>query len=100
MSIISAFLSHQIWLQRNATSEVNQLAPFIEQMRQEAKKQVLAFGDESRTKAKLSAMLKGLTETLYALGMSFEREGVKLDVAAGMAALEQGLAGETDYIVD
>lgn len=68
MSLISAFISHQIWLQRNATSEVNQLAPFIEQMRQEVKKQVLAFGDESRTKAKLSAMLKDLTETLYALG--------------------------------
>lgn len=74
MSIISAFLSHQIWLQRNATSEVNQLAPFIEQMRQEAKKQVLAFGDESRTKAKLSAMLKGLTETLYALGSDWDEK--------------------------
>jgi aspartate aminotransferase-like enzyme len=34
-----------------------------------------------------------LFRTLYALGMSFGREGVKLDVAAGMAALEEGLAG-------
>jgi hypothetical protein len=33
-----------------------------------------------------------LFKTLYALGMSLEREGVKLDVAGGMAALEQGLA--------
>ena len=37
-----------------------------------------------------------LFKTLYALGMSFAREGVKLDVAAGMAALEQGLAGDRD----
>ena len=34
-----------------------------------------------------------LFKTLYALGMSFQREGVKLDVAHGMAALEEGLAG-------
>ena len=32
-----------------------------------------------------------LFKTLYALGMSFSREGVKLDVAQGMAALEEGL---------
>jgi SPP1 gp7 family putative phage head morphogenesis protein len=74
MSLISAFISHQIWLQRNATSEVNQLAPFIEEMRREVKKQVLAFGDESRTKAKLSAMLKDLTETLYALGSDWDEK--------------------------
>jgi len=74
MSLISAFISHQIWLQRNATSEVNQLAPFIEQMRQEVKKQVLAFGDESRTKAKLTAMLKDLTETLYAIGSDWDEK--------------------------
>jgi aspartate aminotransferase-like enzyme len=41
-----------------------------------------------------------LFKTLYALGMSFARNGVKLDVAAGMAALEQGLAGDRDYFVD
>ncbi len=41
-----------------------------------------------------------LFKTLYAMGMSFAREGVKLDVARGMAALEQGLAGDTDYFVD
>lgn len=74
MSLISAFISHQIWLQRNATSEVNQLAPFIEQMRQEVKKQVLAFGDESRSKAKLTKMLKDLTETLYALGNDWDKK--------------------------
>jgi len=41
-----------------------------------------------------------LFKTLYALGMSFAREGVKLDIAAGMAALEQGLAGDHEYFVD
>jgi alanine-glyoxylate transaminase/serine-glyoxylate transaminase/serine-pyruvate transaminase len=41
-----------------------------------------------------------LFKTLYAMGMSFQREGVKLDVAAGMAALEEGLAGDREYFVD
>jgi alanine-glyoxylate transaminase / serine-glyoxylate transaminase / serine-pyruvate transaminase len=41
-----------------------------------------------------------LFKTLYALGMSFSRSGVKLDVAAGMAALEQGLAGDREFFVD
>lgn len=74
MSLISAFLSHSIWLQRNASSEVSELRPFIEEMRQEVKKQVLAFGDESRTKTKLTKMLKDLTETLYALGSDWDEK--------------------------
>lgn len=74
MSLISAFISHQIWLQRNATSEVGELRPFIEQMRKEVKQAVLAFGDESRTKAKLTKMLKDLTETLYALGNDWDEK--------------------------
>jgi aspartate aminotransferase-like enzyme len=41
-----------------------------------------------------------LFKTLYALGMSFANEGVKLDVAGGMAALEEGLAGNKEYFVD
>jgi alanine-glyoxylate transaminase / serine-glyoxylate transaminase / serine-pyruvate transaminase len=41
-----------------------------------------------------------LFKTLYALGMSLEHEGLKLDVAGGMAALEGGLAGDRDYFVD
>ena len=41
-----------------------------------------------------------LFKTLYALGMSFCREGAKLDIAAGMAALEEGLAGDREYFVD
>jgi alanine-glyoxylate transaminase/serine-glyoxylate transaminase/serine-pyruvate transaminase len=41
-----------------------------------------------------------LFKTLYAMGMSFQREGLKLDVARGMAALEQGLAGDRETFVD
>jgi alanine-glyoxylate transaminase/serine-glyoxylate transaminase/serine-pyruvate transaminase len=41
-----------------------------------------------------------LFKTLSALGMSFAREGVQLDVAAGMAALEEGLAGDRENFVD
>ncbi|HET8933190.1 MAG TPA: alanine--glyoxylate aminotransferase family protein [Polyangiales bacterium] len=41
-----------------------------------------------------------LFKTLYALGMSFAREGAKLNVAAGMAALEAGLAGDRECFVD
>jgi alanine-glyoxylate transaminase/serine-glyoxylate transaminase/serine-pyruvate transaminase len=41
-----------------------------------------------------------LFKTLYALGMSFSRQGVKLDIASGMAALEEGLAGDRTSFVD
>jgi len=40
-----------------------------------------------------------LFKTLYAFGMSLRTQGVDLDVASGMAALEIGLAGDlTDYV--
>jgi aspartate aminotransferase-like enzyme len=41
-----------------------------------------------------------LFKTLHALGMSFQRDGVTLDVASGMAALEQALGGDQEYFVD
>ena len=41
-----------------------------------------------------------LFKTLYAMGISFKREGVDLDVASGMAALEQGLAEDAEHFVD
>ena len=72
MSILTAFISHQIWLQRNASHEVNELEPFIQQMRDEVKKQVLAFGDESRTRGRLQAMLKDLEDILYAISAGWE----------------------------
>lgn len=74
MALTQAYISHQIWLQRLGSHEINELVPFIEQMRSEIKAQVLAFGDESRTKSKLTKMLKELTEVLYALGIDWDEK--------------------------
>jgi aspartate aminotransferase-like enzyme len=41
-----------------------------------------------------------LFRTLYALGRSFSSQGAQLDVAAGMAALEQGLTMDREYFGD
>lgn len=41
-----------------------------------------------------------LFKTLYAMGMSFKRVGVDLDVASGMAALEEGLAQDAEHFVN
>lgn len=64
MSLEASFISHQIWLQRNASHEVNQLAPFIQEMRDEVRAQVLAFGDDNRTRQRLQAMLLDLDDAL------------------------------------
>lgn len=64
MSLISAFISHQVWLQRNASHEVNELLPFIEDMRKAVKKEVLQFGDDSRTRQRLEKLLKDLDKIL------------------------------------
>lgn len=67
MSLTSAFISHQIWLQRNASHEVNALVPFLEQMRNEVRAKVLGFGDDSRTRARLTVMLRELEDVLYGI---------------------------------
>lgn len=64
MSIIESFISHQVWLQRNASHEVNELAPFIQQMRDEVRKQVLQFGDDNRTRKNLEKLLRDLEDIL------------------------------------
>ncbi|EBN3433208.1 hypothetical protein A7G67_22995 [Salmonella enterica subsp. enterica serovar Newport] len=64
MSIIESFISHQVWLQRNASHEVNELAPFIQQMRDEVRKQVLQFGDDNRTRQNLEKLLRDLEDIL------------------------------------
>lgn len=64
MSLISAFISHQVWLQRNASHEVNELEPFIQQMRDEVRKQVLQFGDDNRTRQNLEKLLRDLEDIL------------------------------------
>lgn len=64
MSLIESFISHQVLLQRNASHEVNELAPFIQQMRDEVRKQVLQFGDDSRTRQNLEKLLRDLEDIL------------------------------------
>lgn len=72
MSIIESFISHQIWLQQNASHEVNELAPFIQQMRDEVKKKVRAFGDYSRTRQNLEKLLKDLNAILSGITGAWE----------------------------
>lgn len=67
MSLISAFISHQVWLQRNASHEVNELEPFIQKMRDEVRKQVLQFGDDNRTRQNLEKLLNDLDGVLSGL---------------------------------
>lgn len=64
MSLIESFISHQVWLQRNASHEVNELAPFIQQMRDEVRRQVLLFGDDNRTRKNLEKLLRDLEDIL------------------------------------
>jgi len=64
-NLTSAFISHQIWLQRTASHEASLSAPFIQQMRQEIRDEVLKFGDDSRTAARLNKMLSGLDSVLH-----------------------------------
>lgn len=64
MSLNSAFISHQIWLQRNASHDVSELEPFIREMRDEVRAQVLLFGDDNRTRQNLERLLKNLEDIL------------------------------------
>lgn len=64
MPLLTSLISHQVWLQRTASGEVKDLAPFIQQMRDEVKRQVLLFGDDSRTAARLTLMLRELEQAL------------------------------------
>ncbi|EOC4950528.1 minor capsid protein [Salmonella enterica subsp. enterica serovar Dublin] len=64
MPLLTSLISHQVWLQRTASGEVKDLAPFIQQMRDEVKRQVLLFGDDSRTAARLTIMLRELEQAL------------------------------------
>ena len=72
MSLIESFISHQVWLQRNASHEVNELAPFIQQMRDEVRKQVLQFGDDSRTRQNLEKLLRDLEDILDGITSDWE----------------------------
>lgn len=74
MSLTSAFISHQIWLQRTSSHEANLSIPFIQQMRDEVKAQVLAFGDDERTPARLNKMLKELDDILSGITGAWNEE--------------------------
>lgn len=63
-NLTSAFISHQIWLQRNASHEASLVVPFIDDMRKEVRSRVLQFGDDSRTRANLNATLKDIDNIL------------------------------------
>lgn len=67
MSMTSAFISHQIWLQRTASHEASLSAPFLQRMRQEIRESVLKFGDDSRTAERLNKMLRELEDALYGI---------------------------------
>lgn len=67
MSLLTSLISHQIWLQRTASGEVKDLAPFIKEMRDEIKRQVLLFGDDRRSTARLNKLLLDLEEALTGL---------------------------------
>ena len=93
MSLLTAFISHQIWLQRNASHEVNELEPFIQQMRDEVKQKVLSFGDESRTRARLEKMLKDMEDILY--GTSGKWEGRLIADLRAIAEYEAAWSANT-----
>lgn len=67
MSLLTSLISHQIWLQRTASGEVKDLAPFLQEMRDEIKRQVLLFGDDGRSTARLNKLLRDLEEALAGL---------------------------------
>lgn len=67
MSLLTSLISHQIWLQRTASGEVKDLAPFLQEMRTEIKRQVLLFGDDGRSTARLNKLLRDLEEALTGL---------------------------------
>lgn len=74
MSLISAFISHQVWLQRNASHEVNEMLPFIQQMRDEVRAQVLQFGDDNRTRQNLEKLLRDLDDILTGVTVDWQEK--------------------------
>lgn len=74
MSLQSAFISHQIWIQRYSTQEANTFEPYLRQLRNEIRAQVLGFGDDSRTKARLIVMLKDLEDALYGITSDWDKQ--------------------------
>lgn len=93
MSITSAFISHQIWLQRTASHEANLVEPFMKQMRDEIRANVLSFGDDSRTAARLNKMLREIEDVLY--GITGAWDDKLLDDMKELAKYEAGWTTRT-----
>lgn len=74
MSLIENFISHQVWLQRNASHEVNEMLPFIQQVRDEVRKQVLQFGDDNRTRQNLEKLLRDLDDILTGITVDWQEK--------------------------
>lgn len=74
MSLIENFISHQVWLQRNASHEVNEMLPFIQQMRDEVRAQVLQFGDDNRTRKNLEKLLRDLDDILTGITVDWQEK--------------------------
>lgn len=74
MSLIENFISHQVWLQRNASHEVNDMLPFIQQMRDEVRAQVLQFGDDNRTRQNLEKLLRDLDDILTGITVDWQEK--------------------------
>lgn len=74
MSLIENFISHQVWLQRNASHEVNEMLPFIQQMRNEVRAQVLQFGDDNRTRQNLEKLLRDLDDILTGITVDWQEK--------------------------
>lgn len=86
MSLLTSLISHQIWLQRAASGEVKDLAPFIQEMRDEIKRQVLLFGDDGRSAARLNKLLRDLEEALT--GLTGDRQTKLTEDLKELAAYE------------
>jgi len=93
MSLQSAFIAHQIWLQRYSTQEANKFTPYLTLLRDEIRQQVLAFGDDSRTRARLTAMLKDLNDALY--GITSDWDAVLLEDLKDLSVYESEFTTET-----
>lgn len=86
MSLLTSLISHQIWLQRNASGEVKDLALFIQEMRDEIKRQVLLFGDDGRSTSRLNKLLRDLEEALT--GLTGDWQTKLAEDLKGLAAYE------------
>lgn len=86
MSLLTSLISHQIWLQRTASGEVKDLTPFIQEMRDEIKRQVLLFGDDDRSTARLNKLLRDLEEALT--GLTGDRQTKLTEDLKELAAYE------------